>query len=220
MNHKVEVATVLIEQLGQRLEVRAQAAQDALLFHRIGHRHFDRAVEPQRAVAHALQQGHGALQHEIAGQHVVAKARPRAFDGAGGRKFLGAGEQRNLAHLHQVHAHRVVDADARAAGHFFDFLFDQQLFGRVDHFTVGLLVVKRVDLVDPFVVHDHRVAVFGEFGLGASGRAGFLRFAQRSFGPGNALACGGSAAIDLFTNRGFSGVFSQLLTPRCRTGFD
>ena len=59
---------------------------------------------------------HRALQHEVAGQHVVAEAACGSSRSAWPRSDLPArDEQRNLAHLHQVHPHRIVDAGARSA---------------------------------------------------------------------------------------------------------
>ena len=45
----------------------------------------------------------------------MAEAGAGLFDLLGAGDFLGPVEQRNLAHLHQVHPHRVVDGDGRSA---------------------------------------------------------------------------------------------------------
>ena len=112
-NGDAEIDAVETQQMCQRFQVRGQPPQDALLHRRVGHRNFDRAIEPQCAVAHLFQQGRRALQHEIAGQHVVAESAASIFDALCRFDFFVPREQRNLAHLHQVHPHRVVDLIAR-----------------------------------------------------------------------------------------------------------
>ena len=71
-----------------------------------------------------LQHLDGQLNHVVAFQQATAKPGPGDFDLLGQRDFLLPGEQRNLAHLRQVHPHRIVGP------RFAFFLGDgQQIFG-------------------------------------------------------------------------------------------
>ncbi len=74
----------------------------------VGHRHLDRPVQSQLAVAHLLQCLYGTLQNKVGRQHAVAVTSSRLLDLLGRIDFLDSLQQRNLAHLHQVHANRII----------------------------------------------------------------------------------------------------------------
>ena len=79
-------------------------------------RHLDGAVERQVAGVDALERLDDLAQGVVALQHLAAEAAAGDLDLLGQGDFLLAVEQRDLAHLGEVHAHRVVDAAAVAVG--------------------------------------------------------------------------------------------------------
>ena len=117
-------------------QVVRQAAQDLVFFQAIGHRDLHRAIERQFAVVHALAALCTAcLNHVIALQQLAAEAARVISILLGQRDFLLPGEQRNFAHLRQVHAHRIV-------GPRFVLVADERLFllfGRRLLFFVGVV---------------------------------------------------------------------------------
>ena len=129
-------------------------------------------------------------------------------------------EQRNLAHLHQVHADRVVDADARSADDFVELGFGFRLVGRGIGSDFGSsssskAVELRVDGVD--VGDQRRTSSTSSRSPPRPGDFLLLR----------SIACGLAAAVrgeswrsagGVLASRGFSGVLGQRHTPRCRTG--
>ena len=102
------VVVVLLEQVAERGEVRPDPLEDAFLLAGVGDRDFDRTVEAELASRDFFEGFDGALQDVVGGQHRVAIAEARFFDLLGRGDFLGPVEERNLAHLHQVHADRIV----------------------------------------------------------------------------------------------------------------
>ena len=67
------------------------------------------AVEGKVAITH-LPQGSDGLGHADPRAHaLLAEALAGDLDGLGKEDLLGAGEQRNLAHLGQVHTHRIIN---------------------------------------------------------------------------------------------------------------
>ena len=93
----------------QCLQVGHQSLQDSFLFGLVGNRDFDRAIQPQFFVEDFLQRVVGTSQHEVGGQHGRAELKTGLVDRDCRRDFLFPGEQGNSAHLHQVHADRIVD---------------------------------------------------------------------------------------------------------------
>ena len=61
-------------------EVRPEPLEETLLLGRVGHRHLDRAVEPQAAVAHLFEQSHRTCQDKVVGEQHMAKFPTPAFD--------------------------------------------------------------------------------------------------------------------------------------------
>ena len=100
---------VLQHQMVQRPQVRRKHLQQSRFLPDVDHRNLDRAIQSQSAVADVLQQTDGSLQNVVAGQHAIAKVAAATLDAAGHGHLFLAVEQGNLAHLHQVHPHRVVD---------------------------------------------------------------------------------------------------------------
>ena len=84
------VAVVLREQVAERGQVRPDPLHDPLLLGRVGDRDFDRAVEPQLAVADALQGLDRALQDVVGGQHAVADSGSGSARSAWPRRFPAA----------------------------------------------------------------------------------------------------------------------------------
>ena len=132
-----EVELVEPQQVLERDQVRDEPLEHAFLFGRVGHRDFDRAVEAQLAVLDLFQQVDRPLQHEVVAQQRAAEAGPRGFDRLGRGDFLLPIEHRDFAHLHQVHADRVVDVRFAAAADGIEVDFD-----------VGVVVVRRFVGID------------------------------------------------------------------------
>jgi len=74
----------------------------------IGHRNLHRAIERQLAVMDPPQHFHRRLHHVVAFQDLVSEAGAGQLDLLGQRDFLLPGQQRNLAHLRQIHPHRII----------------------------------------------------------------------------------------------------------------
>ena len=79
-----------------------------MLLELIGHGNLHGAVERQIAFVDAAQHLHRRLHHVVAFQHLVAEPGAGKLDLLRQGNFLLPGQQRNLAHLRQVHAHRIV----------------------------------------------------------------------------------------------------------------
>ncbi len=102
------IVAVPLEQDFERPQIVRQPAENLVLFQPIGHRYLHRAIERQLAAMHALQHLHGQLNHVVALEQAAAKLGPRDFDPLGQRDFFLPREQRNLAHLREIHPHRIV----------------------------------------------------------------------------------------------------------------
>ena len=149
------VGLVSPQQRFDRLQVVRQAAENLVLLQAIGHRDLHRAVERQFASMNALQNLDRDLNHVVAFQQLAAELGPRDFDLLGQGDFLLPREQRDFAHLRQIHPHRIVRPT-------FDVLFfSQQLFGlavdveighrgRIVHQQIVVHIVNVNRLVDQF----------------------------------------------------------------------
>ena len=104
----VVVAAVSLQQGLQRAEIVRQPPQNLVLFQLIGHRHLHGAIEGQLAVVHAAEHLDGRLHDVVAFQNPVTEPGPGKLDLLGQGHFLLPGQQRNLAHLGQIHPHRIV----------------------------------------------------------------------------------------------------------------
>ena len=115
----VPVVAVAAEHLANRFQVQRNALADgALVGVVLGGGDFHRPVEGKIAVVHLLENFNGALKAVIAFEHLGAENLAGDFDLLGQGNFLLAGEQGNLAHLGQIHAHRIVDALGGSLGQF------------------------------------------------------------------------------------------------------
>src|SRR5205807_818445 len=74
----------------------------------VGDGDLDGAIEGQLSRVDAFQHLHGSLNYVVATQQFAAKTGPRDLDLFGQGDFLLPREQRNFAHLGQVHADWVV----------------------------------------------------------------------------------------------------------------
>ena len=92
----------------ERPQVVRHAGDDLLFGQPLGQRDLDRAVEGQDAVVHFVQRVDRGLHREIAAEHRAAESLPRDLDLLGQRDFFFARQQRNLRHLRQIHADRIV----------------------------------------------------------------------------------------------------------------
>ena len=137
-----------------------QTTEDLILLEAVGHRHLHGAVERQLSTVHAGEYLVGLLADIFALEQFGAKLRPGGLDLTGEENLLGAGEQRNLAHLRQVHPNRIVRP-------VFNLLDEHVLgFARGLEFGLGLDLAFRQHAR---VVVDEQVSV-GLFGIGDLGR--------------------------------------------------
>ena len=99
---------VPLQERFQRAKIRGQAAQDLVLLQLVGHGDLNRAVKRQLALVDPPQDLDGQLHDVVAGQHVAAELGTGLFDLPRQGHFFTPRKQRDLAHLRQIHAHRVV----------------------------------------------------------------------------------------------------------------
>jgi hypothetical protein len=71
-------------------------------------RDLDRAIERQFALEYFLQRIYGLAHGKVAGEYAAAKLAARAFDPRGQGNFFLARQQRDLGHLAEIHADRIV----------------------------------------------------------------------------------------------------------------
>ncbi len=93
-----------------------KAAEDLVLFEPIGHGHLHGPVEGKLAVVDPAEHPHRLLHHVVAFEQLAAELRPGDLDLLGQGDFLLPREQRDFAHLRQVHPHRVVRPRFRLVG--------------------------------------------------------------------------------------------------------
>ncbi len=115
-------------------------AEDLVLLEVLGDRHLDGAVERELALVDLLEDVDDQGQGEVALEHLAAEPLAGDLDPLGQVDLLVAGEQRDLAHLGEIHPDRVVDAPGDLV----------EVLGR----ELGFLVVGRLldDLVIGLVV--------------------------------------------------------------------
>ena len=152
VDEPVEVVNVVLHQRLQRPQVVRHPLEDFVLLQILRLRHLDGAVERQVPGVDALQGLEDVPQGVVALQHLAAEAAAGDFDLLGQRDFLLAGQERDFAHLGEVHADRVVDVpavavrvlEARLGLGGDDFLGD---VGRVGGRLGGVGLVDQVDAV-------------------------------------------------------------------------
>ena len=191
----LEVLDVVFHQRFERPQVVRHPLENLVLLQVLRLRDLDRAVEGKVAGGHAFERLDDLAQCIIAFENFAAEAAAGYFDLAGERDFLVAGEQRNLAHLREVHANGVVDVAAVAIGVFEGIRFhvrDDYLGEHVLRF-LALLGIGFVDDADAVLLEQFEYA-FEAVGFGdarapfrqrrvdlvVSERAGFLTALQQS----------------------------------------
>jgi hypothetical protein len=135
-----EVAVVAAHQEFERLQVVRHPAEDLVLLQVLGHRDLHRAVEGQLAAVDLLEDVDDQAQRVVALQDLAPEPLAGDLDLLGQADLLVAGQQRDLAHLRQVHADRVVDAPGDLV----------EVLG--GEFAVVLVVARLVDEVLGLVV--------------------------------------------------------------------
>ncbi len=164
----LEERLVDVQKLGHRLEIGDHALADHA-FDRQGSRPgLDRPIERHGAVVDLLEQLDGIAGTVVALEHLTAERHARDLDLASQGDFVLAGQQRNLPHLGQIHADRIVDPAGRLGLHQFlvqrlvvvlRILFlDRRLLGHVRIFFelfpfLAGLVALDVALVDQAHAH-------------------------------------------------------------------
>ena len=133
----LSVHEVLFAEHVDRPQIERHAAEDLSLLQTFGHRDFDRAVERHLADADLLENVDRRHERKVGIQQRPAKAAARDLDLLGQRNFLMPREQRDLAHLRQVHADRVIDL--AIADVFFDLWLELLQIGRTDRRDVIVL---------------------------------------------------------------------------------
>ena len=134
----------------QRPQIRRKHLQQPRFLLNVDHRNLDRAIQPEPVVADALQQADGRPQDVVAGQHAVPVAAAATLDLPGHRQFFPAAQHGNLAHLHQINPHRVVDPIILAGvfhvvfvgQRFVQFVVFRRFGGVLEFFFVGNRLVE------------------------------------------------------------------------------
>ena len=90
------------------MQVERQPAENLVLFQLVGHGNLHRAIEGQVALVYPPQHFHGQLHYIVAGQHVAAELGAALFNLPGKGHLFPPREQRDFAHLRQIHSHRIV----------------------------------------------------------------------------------------------------------------
>ncbi len=85
-----------------------QAAENLVLLQAISHRDLHGAVERQFAAVHALEDLHSDLDYVVAFEQLATELGPRHLDLFRQGNFLLPREQRDFAHLRQIHPHRII----------------------------------------------------------------------------------------------------------------
>ena len=130
---------ICLQQALNRREIRRDALLDLLLRVWLSSRDAHGAIERKFLRVHILQDLHGFARCVIALEHLATEDHARGFDLLGKTDFLFAREQRNRAHLREVHANRIVNA-LRAL------LSERLLDGRL-HFGVVEDVLFNIEVV-------------------------------------------------------------------------
>ena len=148
----VEVVDVVFHQRFERPQVVRHSLKDLVFLEVLGLRDLDGAVERQVAGLHALERLEDVAKGVIAFEDFATEAPARDFDLLRERNFEAAIEERDLAHLGEVHPDGVVDVTAIALvigeGRFFATGGDDgHFFGRASGLFVAVLGVDDVDTV-------------------------------------------------------------------------
>ena len=85
-----------------------QAAENLILLQPVGHGNLHGAIEGEFATVDTCKHLEGLLADILALQQFRTELGPGRLDLAGEVNLLSTGEQRNLAHLRQIHAHGIV----------------------------------------------------------------------------------------------------------------
>ena len=105
---QVVVVLIALQERFQGANIRGQTTQNLGFFQLVGHRDLDRAIKRQLALVDPPQDLDGQLHDVIAGQHIPPELGAGLFDLPRQGHFFTSRQQRDLAHLRQIHAHRVV----------------------------------------------------------------------------------------------------------------
>ncbi len=111
----VEVFEVSLHQVFERLQVVRHTVENLVFLQVLSHRHLHGAVEGKFAAVYSLQRFDDAGESIVAFEDFAAEAVAGDFNALGEVDFLVAGEQRDFAHLRQIHAYRIVYASATVA---------------------------------------------------------------------------------------------------------
>ena len=113
-----------------------QAAKNLFLLKTVGHRDLNRAVEGQFAAMHAGEHLERIVADILALDQFGTKGCSGGFDLSGEMNLLGTGQQRNLAHLREIHTDGIVGP---VLG-----LLDQDFFSVCCGVTIGARVAVRL----------------------------------------------------------------------------
>jgi hypothetical protein len=105
---QLEKFLVLLDEDVQRLQVVGQTAEDLVLLQPVGHRDLHRAVKGQLAAMHPREHAEGLLADILALQQLGPEPGAGGFDLPREMDLLRPGEERDLAHLREVHADGIV----------------------------------------------------------------------------------------------------------------
>ncbi len=140
------VVTVAVEQRLQGFQVVWQTTNDLFFFQTIGHADLNGSVERQLAAVNLLQRLVGFDQYVVVLEQLRAEAAASFFDTFGQLDFLTTCQQRDLAHLRQVHSNRVVRPSFR--------LIERNQFVRAVQLDFAFGRIGNADRVVVFAVVD------------------------------------------------------------------
>ena len=152
-----EVALVLVEQPFQSPQIVRHALQDLVFLKVFGQRHLDGAIERQFAQVHLAQGVDNLLHGAIHLKNLAAEATAGDLDFFGQGDLLLTLQKRNLAHLGQIHTHRVIDPTAIIIFEIGDFLTPGSLI--LHQAAVTLFGFAVIDQLDALLLQFHQKLV-------------------------------------------------------------
>ena len=112
------VGSVLGDQHLERPQVVRQPPQDLVLLQPVGYGHLDGAVEGELSAMNAAEHAECLLSDILTLEQLRPELGPRRLDLPGEEDLLGPGEQRDLAHLREIHPDRIVGPVLDLLGHY------------------------------------------------------------------------------------------------------
>src|SRR5262245_7092639 len=151
----LEVPLVLLHQMFERPQVVRHPLEDLVFLEVLGEGNLDGAIEGKLAGVDALEGLDHLAKYPVAFENLASETLAGDLDLLGQRDFLVAAQERDLAHLREVHPHRVIDAAAVLLFEKAEIDLGTQLvvnFGGLGGATLALLGLRLVDQLDALVL--------------------------------------------------------------------